>query len=740
MALTQLAPPYPIFTDKNGDPLDNGYLYFGEVNKNPETNPIQVYYDSAFTQPAAQPLRTSNGYVMRNGSPALIYADSQFSVTVRDKNNALVIYSPVGFGVDPASISGTVVYDDFIGDGATVNFTLSASPSTKNATSVYIDGVYQSKDNYSVSGSSLTFSTAPPLNSEIEVVTQESSIIGGADAQQVTYVYSGAGAVGRTVQSRLRDFVTVKDYGAKGDGSTDDYSAFIVACSDTNQIVVPEGDYHIGTARLGEFQKPLNVMGTGPDSIIRVMSDNVDNTAFRVGAVGGAYYRTRAVTKFESLVFMTESGIIAPWAYTGIDVQSTFPIVMKDIVCLSMGPASIKCSYNFYGYVDGYSLVNSGLTLFETNVVEFSGGDIRSEQASVDPTRGTLLFSDVGRYPVEMEDSDLVKFTGTVFEGWKCPVFSIIRSDDTVFNGCWFEGLESISHIMKVQQSDTIEFNSCQLDFRFPYTDSFIHIDNSGPDADRRQRMTTFIRVNGGNLATYSVPFGPRDEWITTANDESVTVLIDGVQFAGGMLFASRSVDFDVKSIFISRGYNSGFYSKPNAMLNNDWNQWMPNSVSSDWDFSGGAGITQLSGSGLTITTTTAAGEFMTGTTGVKVAGITSGGTPFEFGRSAISALGPVTVDGQSYFVFSRVKADQDIDLNLEINGGYLDFGFNKTIRLRAGEWRDIVLKTDEATTWAQGRFFNPTVKFTAVNNSGTTANFFIDRLDYQIVDGDIEL
>ena len=107
MTLTQLAPPYPIFTDKSGSPLDNGYLYFGTANLNPETNPITVYYDSAFTQPAAQPLRTSNGYVMRNGSPAIIYANSQFSVTVRDKNRAMVIYSPVGYGFTPGTTASS---------------------------------------------------------------------------------------------------------------------------------------------------------------------------------------------------------------------------------------------------------------------------------------------------------------------------------------------------------------------------------------------------------------------------------------------------------------------------------------------------------------------------------------------------------------------------------------------------------------------------------------------------------
>ncbi len=263
MALTQLAPPYPIFTDKSGDPLDNGYLYFGEVNKNPETNPIQVYYDSAFTQPAAQPLRTSNGYVMRNGSPALIYADVNFSVTIRDKNNALVIYSPVGYGVDPAAaVTGAVTVQDQTGDGVTTLFGMGASPNTINATNVYIDGVYQEKDTYTISGSNITFSEAPPLNAGIEIVSQESPLIGGASASQISYNEGSVGAVNTTVKAKLQEFVSVKDFGAVGDGVTDDTGAIQAALNQSGFVFLPQGNYKI-TSQLVFGSNCTGLIGSG---------------------------------------------------------------------------------------------------------------------------------------------------------------------------------------------------------------------------------------------------------------------------------------------------------------------------------------------------------------------------------------------------------------------------------------------------------------------------------------------
>ena len=258
MPLTQLAPPYPIFTDKNGDPLDAGFLYFGVAGKNPETHPIQVFYDINLTQPVAQPVRTSNGYVMRNGTPTLIYANDQFSVTVRDKSGSLVIYSPVGYGIVPGSAQAggsALIYDTFVGDGATVNFTLTGAVLVGTAADVFIDGVYQSKDNYSITGGVLTFSTAPPLLSEIEVVSASVSNLGGTNASAVVFNSGFTGAINRTAQAKMAEVPSVRDFGAIGDGVTDDTAAFSAAwaATDPQAVYVPAASYAITGTVTGKF-------------------------------------------------------------------------------------------------------------------------------------------------------------------------------------------------------------------------------------------------------------------------------------------------------------------------------------------------------------------------------------------------------------------------------------------------------------------------------------------------------
>jgi hypothetical protein len=460
MPLTQLAPPYPIFTDKNGDPLDAGFLYFGVVNQNPETQPIQVYYDSAFTQPAAQPLRTSNGYVMRNGSPALIYADSQFSVTVRDKSGSLVIYSPVGYGIDPASVSGTVIYDDFTGDGVTTVFVLTASPSTKNATNVYIDGVYQSKDNYNTVGSTLTFSTAPPLNSAIEVVSQESSIIGGASSQQITYNQGGSGAVTRTVQSRLRDFVSVKDFGAVGDGVTDDTAAIQAAidhCATAGRTVYfPAGTYNISAPLVLD-----NDVGSS-----RLVSEGRNRASIvkTTNTVGGADSVDAAIIIQRSVDYAYANVI------DGISISTTQSSIAYGIYAPNISQCEFKngsinlCDTGIY-VEDGW--------LCSVENMNIAGGDTASPATSIRAgtigihwKRGTSLFcknvwcriiEDGFKFDITLNYSALVDcavdyFTGTAYE---------LVGSTMSFDGCGAEATVGSSAIVYDLNNSRASFNGC---------------------------------------------------------------------------------------------------------------------------------------------------------------------------------------------------------------------------------------------------------------------------------------
>ena len=74
-----------------------------------------------------------------------------------------------GLAVDLAGIQRV---QNFTGNGSTVAFTLTYDPGNENNTQVFVNGVYQQKNTYGVSGTTLTFSQAPPVTSTIEVMIQ----------------------------------------------------------------------------------------------------------------------------------------------------------------------------------------------------------------------------------------------------------------------------------------------------------------------------------------------------------------------------------------------------------------------------------------------------------------------------------------------------------------------------------------------------------------------------------------
>lgn len=93
MSVESIPSPFNLFSGTDGKALENGFVFVGEENKDPETNEITVYWDSALTQPAVQPIRTTNGYLFRGGSAARIYAGTAYSITVKDKQSKIVFTS-----------------------------------------------------------------------------------------------------------------------------------------------------------------------------------------------------------------------------------------------------------------------------------------------------------------------------------------------------------------------------------------------------------------------------------------------------------------------------------------------------------------------------------------------------------------------------------------------------------------------------------------------------------------------
>lgn len=196
--------PYGVYNDLQGRPLNNGKVYIGLPNQDPRQYPAQVFWDKALTIPASQPLRTVGGYVARNGTPAKVYINGNYSLRVADSLDKQIFYIP-----------------DY-----------------------YLIG------------------TAEPIT-KAELATSVGASLVGFVQSNSTYL--------STVQNKLQEFISVKDFGAKGDGATNDTSAIQTAIdycwNNSLTLYIPAGTYLVtGLTLAGSSAKQntiLKIVGNG---------------------------------------------------------------------------------------------------------------------------------------------------------------------------------------------------------------------------------------------------------------------------------------------------------------------------------------------------------------------------------------------------------------------------------------------------------------------------------------------
>jgi hypothetical protein len=115
-------------------------------------------------------------------------------------------------------------------------------------------------------------------------------LLSSSGSSLVGFIADGTGAAYRTVQAKLRDVVSVKDFGAVGDGTTDDTAAIQAGIDATKNGAVlyfPYGTYYCtSTLTIGRGSKLCGEQLAMPDP--RSLNQNVTKISFAGGVSGVA--------------------------------------------------------------------------------------------------------------------------------------------------------------------------------------------------------------------------------------------------------------------------------------------------------------------------------------------------------------------------------------------------------------------------------------------------------------------
>ena len=149
------------FFNNDGTVLSGGKLYTYVAGT---TTPKATYTTSAGNIAHANPIILNSAGRVPGGEIWLLASTYKFVLNT-SADVLIATYDNIS-GIGAAEFQ----VQNFTGTGSQTIFTLSSTSLGENFTFVYINGVYQNKNTYTVSGTTLTFSEAPPLTSKIEVM------------------------------------------------------------------------------------------------------------------------------------------------------------------------------------------------------------------------------------------------------------------------------------------------------------------------------------------------------------------------------------------------------------------------------------------------------------------------------------------------------------------------------------------------------------------------------------------
>jgi len=122
------------------------------------TTPLVSYTTSAGNVARTNPIVLNSAGRVGDGGEIWI-TPVAYKFVLKDSNEVLIATYDNIFGV------GATAVQNYTGNGLIVGYAV-----TGNVVAVYVNGVYQNRNTYSVAGGTLTFSEAPPRTSLIEIL------------------------------------------------------------------------------------------------------------------------------------------------------------------------------------------------------------------------------------------------------------------------------------------------------------------------------------------------------------------------------------------------------------------------------------------------------------------------------------------------------------------------------------------------------------------------------------------
>ena len=258
------------FFNNDGVPLAGGLIYTYAAGTN---TPAATYTTGAGNVAHSNPIVLDSAGRVPSGEIWL--TDSlAYKFVIKDASMALIGTYDNLVGINSNFVNYSSSQEIQTATAGQTVFTLTTmvyQPGT-NSLTVFVDGVnqYGPGAQYAfleTSSTSVTFASGLHVGASVKFTTAIINNVGGVDASQVTYDPPFTGAVATNVEAKLAQTVSVKDFGAVGNGIADDTAAIQAAFnSGAGAVYVPAGTYLISSVQPASNQY---IYGDGAASIFK---------------------------------------------------------------------------------------------------------------------------------------------------------------------------------------------------------------------------------------------------------------------------------------------------------------------------------------------------------------------------------------------------------------------------------------------------------------------------------------